>query len=159
MDEKATGEDLSTKTSRVIYTLGTSNRAIDEFVSLLDAYDITGIVDVRRFPGSRRFPHFSKKSLEKTFKQKRISYYWLGEPLGGFRKGGYETYQKETAYLEGIDTLEHLAEEMRLAVICAERLPWKCHRLKIAHSLTSRGWDVIHIIDQNRTWRPGAEEG
>jgi uncharacterized protein (DUF488 family) len=147
------------KSDRTIYTLGTSTRSPEDFFSILKAFGIKGIADVRRFPRSRKFPQFNKEKIEEDSKEQNLSYYWLGDHLGGFRKGGYEKYKKENSYLEGLQKVEALAEQYPFVLICAERFPWKCHRLQISQSLLERGWDVIHIIDRDRTWRPKRERG
>jgi uncharacterized protein (DUF488 family) len=147
------------KSDRTIYTLGTSTRSPEDFFSILKAFGIKGIADVRRFPRSRKFPQFNMEKIEEDSKEQNLSYYWLGDHLGGFRKGGYEKYKKENSYLEGLQKVEALAEQYPFVLICAERFPWKCHRLQISQSLLERGWDVIHIIDRDRTWRPKREQG
>lgn len=140
--------------SEVIYTLGTSTREIGEFFSLIEIYGIKSIVDVRRFPQSKRFPHFNKDKIKKESERLGISYYWLGDLLGGFRTGGYESYKKEASYLKGLNEVESMAKESVIVLICAERLPRKCHRFQIAKSLKEHGWEVIHIIDEGHTWQP-----
>jgi uncharacterized protein (DUF488 family) len=147
------------KTERTIYTLGTSTRSLEDFFSILKAFGIKGIADVRRFPRSRRFSHFNRERIEEESREQNLYYHWLGELLGGFRKGGYENYKKEPSYLEGLHKVEALAEQSPCVLVCAERLPWKCHRLHISRSLVERGWDMIHIIDQDRTWQPKREQG
>lgn len=147
------------KTERTIYTLGTSTRSLEDFFAILKAFGIKGIADVRRFPRSRKFPHFNRERIEEESEEQNLSYHWLGDLLGGFRKGGYESYKKEPSYLEGLQKVEALAEQYPFVLVCAERFPWKCHRLQISRSLVERGWDVIHIIDRDRTWRPKREQG
>jgi len=139
---------------RTIYTLGTSTRSIDDFFEILELYGIEGIADVRRFPASRRYPHFSRPNLESVAQQKDLAYFWLGDLLGGYRKGGYAAYQREEAYLRGLEVLETIAGRARTVVLCAERFPWKCHRLQISRSLEERGWEVIHLIEKDRIWHP-----
>lgn len=73
---------------KIVYTIGHSNRSMDEFVSILKEYDIRVVVDVRRFPTSRKYPWFSRDALEKRFKKEGLMYIWLGDLLGGYRKGG-----------------------------------------------------------------------
>jgi uncharacterized protein (DUF488 family) len=142
------------KTARAIYTLGTSTRSLEDFFSILKAFGIKGIADVRRFPLSRKFPHFNREKIEEESGEQNLFYHWLGDLLGGFRKGGYENYKKEPSYLEGLQKVEALAEQYPSVLVCAERFPWKCHRLQISQSFLELGWDVIHIIDRDRTWRP-----
>ena len=141
------------KAERTIYTLGTSTRSLEDFFSTLKDFWIKGIADVRRFPRSRKFPHFNKEKIEEESREQNLSYHWLGDLLGGFRKGGYENYKKEPSYLEGLQKVEALAEQYPFVLVCAERFPWKCHRLSIARELEKQGLDVIHIIDEKRTWK------
>jgi uncharacterized protein (DUF488 family) len=137
----------------IIYTVGTSIRAEEEFLKLLRCYHIETVVDVRSFPQSR-FEHFTKDHLMKRLKAEGINYIYLGKELGGFRKGGYLSYTKTAPYEEGISRLEQIGKQGITAFICAERFPWKCHRRFIAATLQQRGWKVEHIIEEDRVWRP-----
>ena len=110
-------------------------------------------MDVRSFPQSR-FEHFKREHLEKTLKDAGIGYVYLGKELGGFRKGGYLAYTETIAYQGGISHLEDIDKEGVTAFLCAERLPWKCHRRFIAASLEESEWQVLHIIDKGRVWIP-----
>ena len=143
---------------KTIYTLGTSTRSIKDFFSALEIYKIKCIADVRRFPKSSKYPHFNRNNLETEAKGRNLFYQWFGELLGGYRSGGYETYMRETSFQRGLQKVEHLAKEIPTVLICAERLPWKCHRFKISHSLTERGWNVVHIIERDRIWQPSDSE-
>ena len=111
------------------------------------------MVDVRSFPQSR-FDHFKKENLAGILKEGAFNYVYLGKELGGFRKGGYLSYSKSIPYQEGISHLEQIGKERIVAFICAERFPWKCHRRFIVLSLQERGWQVMHIIEKDRIWRP-----
>ena len=141
---------FSIKTNTV-HTLGTSTRTEEEFMELLKGYHIEALIDVRRFPTSR-WEHFKKENLRAHLQKEKIQYSYLGKELGGYRKGGYERYIKSTSFQEGIETLEKIAIKQSLVVVCAERLPWRCHRRFIAQVLQQRGWRVIHIIDKQRVW-------
>lgn len=147
-------KDLCMTDIKTIYTLGTSTRSTEDFFSLLEAYKINCITDVRRFPKSRKYPHFNSDNLEAEAKNRNLLYKWHGDLLGGYRSGGYETYMVETSFQKGLQEVEHLAKEISTVLFCAERLPWKCHRFKIAHKLTERGWNVVHIIERDRIWQP-----
>lgn len=116
----------------------------------MDAYHIRNVIDVRRFPKSRRYPWFNREALEVEFQSRGFVYLWLGDLLGGFRKDGYDAYKMEAAYLRGLEEVERTAISSMVTLICAEKLPWKCHRLQIAGSLEERGWDMVHIIDRDR---------
>ncbi len=136
---------------KTVFSLGTSNRSWEEFISLLQTYSIEMVVDVRSFPTSK-FPHFKKESLVQSLAEKAFGYYCLGKELGGYRRGGYEVYTQTVEYLAGMELLERMASRCRSAILCAERLPWRCHRRFIGRSLMERGWEVIHIIDEKRVW-------
>ncbi|MFO8009405.1 MAG: DUF488 domain-containing protein [Dehalococcoidia bacterium] len=133
-----------------VYTLGTSTRSPEEFVELLKHHSIKEVVDVRRYPGSR-FEHFRKENLARLLRNNSIDYIPLGEYLGGHRKGGYEAFMKTETFREGIARLEEIATGATTAIICAERLPQKCHRRFIASELKSRGREVFHIIDADNS--------
>ncbi|MEO0179761.1 MAG: DUF488 domain-containing protein [candidate division WOR-3 bacterium] len=128
-----------------IYSVGHSNRKIDEFIAILVKNGVELVADVRRFPGSRKHPWFCRENLEAFLKEHGIRYIWLGESLGGFRKGGYEKYAKTEEFEKGLKDLENLAEEHRVAFMCAEAFEGKCHRKHIARELEARGWEVIRI--------------
>ncbi|MEW6326803.1 MAG: DUF488 domain-containing protein [Thermodesulfobacteriota bacterium] len=136
-----------------IYSLGSSTRTPEEFIGVLHAHGIKTLVDVRSFPTSR-FEHFKKENLETLLKENAINYVYLGKALGGYRKGGYEAYMETDAYREGLEELGKIARQGPAAFMCAERLPWKCHRRFIGESLKTRGWRVVHIIDAGRVWEP-----
>ena len=138
-----------------IFTLGTSNRKIEEFLEILKHFRIKIVVDVRHFPTSKLFPHFKKENLEKILKENEIEYHHL-EKLGGYRKGGYEEYTKTKEFKEGLENLIEIAKE-RTAIVCAEKFPWKCHRAFIARELEKKGIKVIHIIEKDRIWEPKKE--
>ncbi|MDO8136250.1 MAG: DUF488 family protein [Candidatus Brocadiales bacterium] len=78
---------------------------------------------------------------------------YIGKELGGYRKGGYEIYMRTEDFLSGIEELEGTARVNRTVFVCAERLPWRCHRRFIGQALEKKGWEVIHIIDEKRVWR------
>ena len=134
-----------------IFTLGTSNRSWEEFIRLLRAYRIEMVIDVRSFPTSK-FVHFKRESMNPSLAEAGFGYYFLGKELGGYRKGGYEVYTQTLPYLAGMELLERMSSRCRSAVLCAERLPWRCHRRFIGRSLQERGWKVTHIIDEERVW-------
>ena len=122
-------------------------------MQLLFHFTIKTLVDVRSAPTSR-FPYFKKQNLKHSLIKAGIDYFYLGKELGGFRKGGYDYYTTTTPYKEGLKTLESIGTNNTTAFMCAEKLPWKCHRRFIARSLQENGWQVIHIIDEKRVWTP-----
>lgn len=136
---------------QVIYTIGTSNREIKEFIEILKIYGIKILIDVRRFPTSQ-FEWFKREEFPRNLARHRIGYIFLGGRLGGFRKGGYEAYTLTKNFQMGIDKIELFALYDTVAFTCSERLPWRCHRWFIGKSLEERGWKLIHIIDKNWTW-------
>jgi len=134
---------------KTIFTLGTSNRSLEEFVHLLRTNRIEMVVDVRSFPTSK-FPHFKKKALSQSLAEEGLGYLYLGKELGGYRRGGYEAYMQTYDFLRGMDLLERMAARCRCAILCAERSPWRCHRRFIGRSLEERGWKIIHITEEGR---------
>jgi uncharacterized protein (DUF488 family) len=136
-----------------IYTLGTSNRELKDFLEILKEYKIKAVVDVRHWPTSKFFPHFKKENLEKFLKENNIDYFHI-EKLGGYREGGYENYMKSEEFKEGLEELIKIAENKRTAIICAERFPWRCHRAFISQELEKKDFKVIHIIEKGQIWEP-----
>jgi uncharacterized protein (DUF488 family) len=107
----------------VIYTLGTSTRTFQELLEILKQYRIALVIDVRRFPSSRRYPHFSRPALATQLSANGIAYHFLGDKLGGYRPGGYEAYTRTKIFREGVEELASLAKEMPTAILCSERFP------------------------------------
>jgi len=136
--------------SKTIWTIGSSNRRIEEFIELLKVYQIESLIDVRMFPTSR-FPHFKKENLKDALKLEKINYIWMGKELGGYRRDGYEAYTETTDFDLAIKSIEKIANN-KTTLMCSERFPWKCHRRFITASLETRGWIVVHIIDKDRTY-------
>lgn len=97
--------------SSIVYTVGHSNRSLDEFLRLLQKYGITLIIDIRRFPKSRKYPHFNKEYLENILSDSNLKYMWLGDLLGGYRKEGYREYMKTRQYQKGIEKLVKIIEK------------------------------------------------
>ncbi len=132
-----------------VYTIGYDARSSTTFIKLLKTHDIGLVVDVRRFPTSR-FPQYRRELLEIILETNGIRYKWLGEYLGGFR-GGYQEYMKTQKYWMGIKRLLEIVNYGEYggypAILCRERIPWRCHRRYIAGTLVSLGYDIYHIID------------
>ncbi|HYA26530.1 MAG TPA: DUF488 domain-containing protein [Thermodesulfovibrionales bacterium] len=139
--------------SKKIFTLGTGRRSEEDFIEILLALDIEVLIDVRRVPRSKN-PAFHRANLERLLKSEGIGYNYLGDELGGLRKGGYIGYLLTEDFKRGVDTLESLAAGKRSVIFCAEKLPWKCHRKWISRELHKRGWLVEHIIDKDKIWAP-----
>jgi uncharacterized protein (DUF488 family) len=147
-----------------LWTIGHSTRSIGEFMDLLRANGIEVVADVRRFPGSRRHPHFGQAALGASLALKCIEYFHLPE-LGGRRPAspdsintawrneafrGYADFMGTREFESGIDRLLSLAQERRTAIMCAEALWWQCHRSLIADHLKAAGHTVWHILGTNK---------
>jgi uncharacterized protein (DUF488 family) len=142
-----------------IYTIGHSTRSIEQFLGLLQAHNIEELVDVRTVPQSRHNPQFGQEELAAALQQAGIGYMHLGK-LGGLRQSskdsinlgwqnssfrGFADYMATPEFQQGLDELKAIAEKKRVAIMCAEAVPWRCHRSLIADALTTQGWQVLHI--------------
>ena len=143
-----------------IWTIGHSTRTEEEFVELLRNFRIELLVDVRRYPGSRKYPHFNKDHLEIALPRQQIEYLHL-EDLGGRRKvrkdtrnmawrlisfRGYADHMETEVFQEAAQQLQEIAREKRIAYMCSEAVWWSCHRSLISDYLKIRGWQVDHIM-------------
>jgi uncharacterized protein (DUF488 family) len=148
----------------VIWTIGHSTRAIDEFIALLKANEIGAIADVRLLPGSKRYPQFNADALADSLGQVGIRYEHFRE-LGGRRKPrpdshntawrndafrGYADYMETEEFQRGIERLRRLAAETRTAIMCAEAVWWRCHRALVSDYLKVRGAEVLHIVSTTK---------
>lgn len=146
-----------------VWTLGHSTRSLTEFLELLGRFRIEALVDVRRFPGSRRHPQFAGAALEQALSEHGIQYRWL-PALGGRRRPrpdsphtawrnasfrGYADHMDSAEFARALDELMELARRRRTAIMCAEALWWRCHRALIADALRVRGFEVLHIRDDS----------
>ncbi|MBC7104490.1 MAG: DUF488 domain-containing protein [Firmicutes bacterium] len=138
---------------KVVYTVGSSTRSMEEFLDLLARHGIRLVLDVRRFPVSRRHPHFDRPVLAARLREAGIAYRYLGDELGGYRPGGYEAFTETPLFRSGLERVAALAASAPAAVMCAERFPWRCHRRFIARHLVRLGWSVVHILDPDRVYR------
>lgn len=146
-----------------LYTIGHSTRTLQEFLDILRAYKISHIVDVRTIPKSRYVPWFNKQELKKTLHKENIAYTHL-PTLGGLRPTskkslnlgwrnasfrGFADYMQTPEFFAGLKTLNKLIKETKnVAIMCAEAVPWRCHRSLIADAETIRHfvvWDIISI--------------
>jgi uncharacterized protein (DUF488 family) len=144
-----------------VWTIGHSTRTLEEFTDLLRTYRVEAIADVRRFPGSRRYPHFASEALADSLPTCGITYQWmpklggrrkvqLGSPNTAWRNASFQGYADYTAtdeFAEGVHALLALATQRRTAMMCAEAVWWRCHRSLVADVLKLRGIEVIHIMD------------
>ena len=148
----------------VLYTIGHGNRPLDELTGLLRDFGVTCLVDVRAFPGSRRHPHFGRGELERSLPDTGITYVWQGASLGGRRRPradsahvalrnasfrAYADHMETPEFRDGIEELLDRASRESVAIMCAERLPWQCHRYMISDYLVAKGIEVRHIIDHS----------
>ena len=149
---------------RQIWTIGHSTRTVDEFLQLLKGEDIRQLVDIRSFPGSRRYPHFNKENLAGWLGENDIAYFHI-VGLGGRRKPdkdssnvawrhpafrGYADYMQTSDFVSNIENLERLAEDKRTVYMCSEAPWWKCHRSLVSDFLKVRNWKVLHIMDKGK---------
>jgi uncharacterized protein (DUF488 family) len=141
-----------------IYTLGHSTRELSEVILLLKGVEIGILVDIRRFPASRKFPHFNREVLERELEREGIRYRWM-EELGGFRRGGYEKHMETHEFRSGIDRLLELAGEARTCILCAEIVWFRCHRRYVSNELVERDHEVYHIVDGKRLYKHETKGG
>jgi uncharacterized protein (DUF488 family) len=150
--------------SRVIWTIGHSTRPIENFLALLQGHGIRHLVDVRTIPRSRHNPQFNTEALRQSLKEAGLAYNHARE-LGGLRKPvkdslnlgwknvsfrGYADYMQTPAFWSALKDLMVTGEHTPTAVMCAEAVPWRCHRSLIADALLTQGWAVRHIMTQDR---------
>ncbi len=132
-----------------IYTIGHSNRSIDEFLNILKKYGIECVIDVRRFPTSK-FEYFKKENIASILKRNNIRYFHFPS-LGGFR-GGYDKWMLSKEWKNAYEKLKSVASSCIAAIMCAEKLPFRCHRRYISKALSEEKWKVVHIIEEDRIW-------
>lgn len=155
---------MMTNNSLAIWTLGHSTRTVNEFVDLLRRHRIEILVDVRHFPGSRRFPHFNETALRCALAASGMRYKHLVE-LGGRRLPrpdsrnllwrnvsfrGYADYMETQPFRDGVDRLLEIARDGRTVIMCSEAVWWRCHRSMIADYLKAADTLVFHILDLSR---------
>jgi uncharacterized protein (DUF488 family) len=143
-----------------LLTIGHSTRPIDEFVELLKEHGVKEIVDVRTVPKSRFCPQFNSDSLSESLRIAHIRYTHI-EKLGGLRHSkkdsinvgwrnasfrGYADYMATPEFSDGLDALTRIARSRKTAIMCAEAVPWRCHRSLIADAMSEKGWAVRDIL-------------
>lgn len=147
-----------------VLTVGHSTRSIEEFLALLKAHGVERLIDIRTVPKSRRNPQFHTDALAASVAAAGIEYMHMPQ-LGGLRHPrkdsinsawrndsfrGYADYMQTPAFDAATDRLLELAAEKRTAVMCAEAVPWRCHRSLVADALSARGHDVEHIMTETK---------
>lgn len=148
--------------TRTFWTIGHSTRSFDELADILAAHGVTTIADIRRFPGSRRHPHFSTPEFERLLATRDVAYLHVPE-LGGRRRlsegsrntawrnpsfRAYADHMGSQEFHRGIERV--LALQGRVSLLCAEAVPWRCHRQLVSDEFLRRGCDVIHILDTTK---------
>ena len=146
----------------IIFTIGHSTHPIDEFVGLLQAYGIEEIVDVRSIPKSRHNPQFNEDDLKESLREVGIRYRHV-KKLGGLRHTakdsvnlgwrnasfrGFADYMAREEFAEGLQALIKIASVRNTAIMCAEAVPWRCHRSLIADALIKKRWRVRDIMSR-----------
>lgn len=158
--------DIRATAARPVFTVGHGARSADAFLSVLQDADIQTLLDVRRFPGSRRHPHFGRDALAASLQDHGIRYQWHGEDLGGRRRqqpesrhtallnagfAGYADHMDSPDFREAVDMIVARTNNgERLALMCAETLWWRCHRSLVADALACRATEVVHLLDVGR---------
>lgn len=147
---------------KIIYTIGHSTRPIADFIDLLRSYQIEMLIDVRTIPKSRFNPQYNGESLNSVLKDSHIRYQHLTK-LGGLRHAikdsvnigwrnlsfrGFADYMQTSLFKEGLEELEAIGKEYNSAIMCAEAVPWRCHRSLIADALSVDKWKVFHILSK-----------
>jgi uncharacterized protein (DUF488 family) len=153
-----------------LWTIGHSNRSLEEFLALLRSASIQRLVDVRRFPMSRRHPQFDRDELKTSLEQAGIHYRHV-EPFGGRRNerlpaspntawrveafNAFADHMQSEEFQAALTELMASAENQKTVIMCAEALPWQCHRRLIADALVARGWEVLDLMSAGKP-RPHA---
>jgi uncharacterized protein (DUF488 family) len=145
-----------------VFTVGHSTLPIEQFVALLHAYGVRRLADVRTVPRSRRNPQFNADALASALRVENVDYAPLPS-LGGLRRArkdspntgwrnasfrGYADYMQTSAFEEGLHALIRMSRERRTAIMCAEAVPWRCHRSLVADALEVRGIQVVEILSE-----------
>jgi uncharacterized protein (DUF488 family) len=147
-------------TAREIYTIGHSTHPFEEFLGMLRSFGIEVLFDIRRLPGSRKFPQFDRENLETSLEAAGIHYVY-SEDLGGRRRPkkdtkntrwnnasfrGYADYMETEDFGNAVAKLEQAALKKRVVYMCSEAVWWRCHRSMVSDYLKAKGWTVWHIM-------------
>jgi uncharacterized protein (DUF488 family) len=146
---------------KIIWTIGHSTRTLEHFIEMLRSVCIEVLVDIRSYPGSKRYPHFNKENLKVSLPENNVQYIHL-RSLGGRRPArldskntswknsafrGYADYMETNEFKEAIQELEKIALKQKTAYMCSEAVWWRCHRSMVSDYLKAEGWTVCHIMD------------
>lgn len=146
----------------ILYTIGHSTRTFEEFLALLQSFQIKVLADIRRLPGSRKFPQFDQNKLRESLEENGIKYVYI-EELGGRRKPSanskntawrnksfqaYADYMQTETFRNGTEFLKSYALENPTAIMCSEAVWWRCHRSMVSDYFKAQGWTVLHIMSE-----------
>jgi uncharacterized protein (DUF488 family) len=165
-DQKGTSQsDMQQKTQqKTIWTIGHSTRSFPDFLAILKEASVKCLADIRHYPGSKRYPHFNRETLQSLLNASGIKYMHFKD-LGGRRKPlkgslneawknsafrGYADYMETDHFRFAIDELESVALDMRTALMCSEAVWWRCHRALVSDYLKARGWKVLHLMGEGK---------
>ncbi len=163
--QKSTAGHGLSEDKMLVFTVGHSTRKPSEFIGILEAYGIKEVIDIRTMPRSRANPQFNGSALAKALKRRRIRYKHM-KGLGGLRRPdknsintywrnasfrGFADYMSTNEFRDSIDELIDASRKKRVAIMCAEAVPWRCHRSLIADSLLVRGIRVNHIFSSTNS--------
>lgn len=158
------GKTKKETVSPIIYTIGHSTRTADEFIRILTFYHVKLLADIRTMPGSNRVPQFNKENMESALEKAGICYIHIKD-LGGLRHTtkesvntgwrnksfrGFADYMQTPEFEKGLEELIHLAEKQITAIMCAEAVPWRCHRSLVGDALMIRGFEVHNIFSEKK---------
>lgn len=151
---------------KIIFTIGHSTRTTREFIRILKAYDIEMLVDIRHYPGSRYCPQFGKSRLRNNLNRNHIEYIHL-LALGGRRRmnkdselnagwrsaqfRGYADYMQTKDFKNGLKELIQVTKSKKVAIMCSEAVPWRCHRSMVGDALLTHKFEVFDIMDEKHT--------
>ncbi|HFD88122.1 MAG TPA: DUF488 domain-containing protein [Gammaproteobacteria bacterium] len=158
-------ENPASKAHR-LFTVGHSNRSLDNLLDLLHNYRIKQLIDVRSTPNCQGFSIFNRSSLAATLEEEDIAYAWLGHELGGQRRSklqsphqalatdgfrAYADHMSSNVFMDGINHLTNIASQTTTVIMCAEREASQCHRSLIADYLLLKHWHITHLLDINHS--------
>jgi uncharacterized protein (DUF488 family) len=153
------------ESNKHIWTIGHSTRSIEEFLTILKSFNIEVLIDIRTYPGSRRYPHFNKEAMAKSLHENGLEYIHM-LALGGRRKPvensvntswkhpsfrGYADHMQSQEFVDAINDVQKIASRKKVAYMCSEAMWWKCHRSLVSDYLKVKGWNVQHIMDVNKS--------
>jgi len=158
-------EENTNSMKQKIYTIGHSTRSIEEFASILQKYKIRQLVDIRTIPKSRRNPQYGQENLEESLAEAGIKYIQMKD-LGGLRPAVKETknagwknqsfrnyadYMQSADFAEAVEELKNISHNAKTVMMCAEAVPWRCHRRLVGDALLIREVEVIDIFDEKNS--------